>query len=130
MMEFLKRKITKDQCRDTGMAMVLLLLLVDVRMKRGWILLAALVLQVLCMTVPRIYRPIAIVWLGLSDLLGAVVSKVLLSIVFFGVVTPIGILRRMFGKDSLQLRAFKAGKDSVMLERNHVFVGQDIERPY
>ena len=33
MMEFLKRKITRDQSRDTGMAMVLLLLLVDVRMK-------------------------------------------------------------------------------------------------
>ena len=82
------------------------------------------------MTVPRIYRPIAVVWLGFSDLLGAVVSRILLSIVFFGVVTPIGILRRLFGKDSLQLRAFKASNDSVMLERNHAFVGRDIERPY
>jgi hypothetical protein len=130
MMEFLKRKITKDQSRDTGMAMVLLLLLVDVRMKRGWILLAALVLQILGMTVPRIYGPVAVLWLGLSDLLGAVISRILLSIVFFGIVTPIGILRRLAGRDSLKLRAFKAGTDSVMLERNHVFVGQDIERPY
>jgi hypothetical protein len=31
MMEFIKRKITKDQSRDTGMAMVLLVLLEDVR---------------------------------------------------------------------------------------------------
>jgi polyferredoxin len=130
MMEFLKRKITKDQSRDTGMAMVLLLLLVDVRMKRGWILLASIVLQLLNMTVPRIFQPVAVLWLGLSDLLGAVVSKILLSIVFFGIVTPIGILRRLLGKDSLKLRAFKAGNDSVMLERNHVFIGQDIEKPY
>lgn len=130
MMEFLKRKITKDQSRDTGMAMVLLLLLADVRMKRGWILLASIVLQLLNMTVPRIFQPVAVLWLGLSDLLGAVVSRILLSIVFFGIVTPIGILRRLLGKDSLKLRAFKAGNDSVMLERNHVFIGQDIEKPY
>ena len=57
---------------------------------------------------PRIYRPVAVFWLGFSDLLGAVMSKILLSIVYFAVVTPIGILRRLAGKDSLKLRAFKA----------------------
>jgi hypothetical protein len=129
-MEFLKRKITKDQSRDTGMAMVLLLLLVDIRGKHGHVLFAALALQVLNMTVPQIYRPIAVLWLGLSDLLGAVVSKILLSIVFFVIVVPIGVLRRLAGKDSLKLRAFKAGKDSVMVERNHTFIGRDLERPF
>jgi len=54
----------------------------------------------------------------------------LLSIVFFLVVTPIGILRRLIGKDALKLRVFKGSQDSVMLERNHTFVGQDLERPY
>jgi len=129
-MEFLKRKITKDQSRDTGMAMVLLLLLVDIRGKHGRVLIAAIVLQVLNMTVPQIYRPIAVLWLGLSDLLGSVVSKILLSIVFFVIVVPIGVLRRLAGKDSLKLRAFKAGKDSVMVERNHTFIGRDLERPF
>jgi|ERR1700733_15937318 Saxitoxin biosynthesis operon protein SxtJ len=129
-MEFLKRKITKDQSRDTGMAVVLLLLLVDVRGKHGRFLLAAIALQVLNMTVPQIYRPIAVLWLGLSDLLGAVVSKILLSIVFFVIVVPIGVLRRLAGKDSLKLRAFKAGQDSVMVERNHTFIGRDLERPF
>jgi hypothetical protein len=129
-MEFLKRKITKNQSRDTGMAMVLLLLLVDIRTKRGWVLFAAIALQLLNMTVPQIYRPIAVLWLGFSDLLGAVVSKILLSIVFFVIVVPIGVLRRLAGKDSLKLRAFKAGKDSVMVERNHTFIGRDLERPF
>jgi hypothetical protein len=30
----------------------------------------------------------------------------------------------------LKLRAFKASRGSVMLERNHTFVGKDLERPY
>ena len=130
MMDFFKRKITKDQSRDTGMAMVLLLLLVDIRMRRHGILFAAIALHVVNMMVPRIYKPIAIFWFGLSDLLGGTVSKILLSILFFGVVTPIGILRRLFGKDSLKLRAFKASEESAMMVRNHAFVGQDIEKPY
>ena len=129
-MEFFKRKITKDQSRDTGMAMVLLLLIVFVARKREGYLFGAIALHVVNMTVPQIYRPIAVLWLGLSDLLGAVVSKILLSIVFFVIVTPIGILRRLAGKDSLKLRAFKASKDSVMLGRNHTFIGRDLEKPY
>jgi hypothetical protein len=130
MIKFFKRKITKDQSRDTGMAMVLLLLIVFATRKREGYLIGAMVLHVLNMIVPQMYRPVAVLWLGLSDLLGSVVSKLLLSIVFFVVVTPIGILRRLFGKDSLQLRAFKASKESVMLERNHTFIGSDLERPY
>lgn len=129
-MEMFKRKITKDQSRDTGMAMVLLLLLVDIKMKRQGLLFAAIALHVVNMMAPRIYKPIAFFWFGLSDLLGEVVSKILLSVLFFGVVTPIGILRRLFGKDSLKLRAFKASEESSMTVRNHVFVGQDIEKPY
>ena len=129
-MNVFKRTITKEQSRDTGMAMVLLLLLVFIARKReGW-LIGAIVLHVVNMIVPQVYRPLAVLWLGLSDLLGAIVSKVLLSIVFFGIVTPIGIVRRLLGKDSLKLRAFKAGSDSVMLERNHTFVAADLERPY
>jgi hypothetical protein len=129
-MEFFKRKITKDQSRDTGMAMVLLLLIVFVARKREGYLIGAMVLHVVNMTVPGIFRPVAVLWLGLSDLLGAVVSKILLSIVFFVIVTPIGILRRLAGKDSLKLRAFKASKDSVMLGRNHTFIDRDLEKPY
>ncbi|MGA8151678.1 MAG: SxtJ family membrane protein [Terriglobales bacterium] len=129
-MKILKNNISIDQSRDTGMAMVLLLLIVAASRKKEGYLFAAMALHVLNMVKPQIYRPVAVVWLGLSDLLGAVVSKILLSLVFFLVVTPISLVRRLFGKDSLKLRIFKAGQDSVMVERNHVFVGQDLERPY
>jgi hypothetical protein len=128
--KFFSRKITKDQSRDTGMAMVLLLLIVAASRKKEVYLVAAMALHVLNMTVPQMYKPVAVVWLGLSDLLGSVVSRVLLSTVFFAVVTPIGIFRRLVGRDSLKLRAFKASKESVMLERNHKFVAQDLETPY
>src|SRR5450755_3516054 len=128
--QFFGRKISKDQSRDTGMAMVLLFLLAAASRKKEGYLFVAMALHVVNMTVPMVYRPIAIFWLGLSDLLGSVMSRILLSIVFFGVVTPIGIFRRLLGRDSLKLRAFKASKESVMVERNHTFVAQDLDAPY
>jgi len=112
------------------MAMVLLLMLIAASRKREGYLFVAMALHVLNMVAPQVYRPIAVLWLGISDLLGAVTSRILLSLVFFGVVTPIGLLRRLLGKDSLKLRAFKTGKNSVMVDRNHTFVAQDLDRPY
>lgn len=129
-MEFSIAKMTKDQSRDTGMAMVLLLLLIYLKTRRDGLLYAAMILHLVNMIVPRIYAPVAVLWLGLSKLLGTVMSKILLSILFLGLVTPIGLLRRLFGKDSLKLRAFKTSEESAMLVRNHLFVGHDIEKPF
>lgn len=130
-MEFISyKKITKDQSRDTGMAMVLLLLIADLYAGRRGLILAAGFLQVVTMTLPQVFRPIAVVWFGLSKVLGEVASRILLSIVYFGVLTPIGLLRRLGGKDPLLLRSFKASDASVMIQRDHKFSGQDIVRPY
>ena len=112
------------------MAMVLLLLIFSIALKRNALALDALVLQVIAMTMPRIFAPIAVVWLGLSHLIGAVMSRVVLTVIFFLVVTPIGLVRRLLGKDSLRVRAFKAGDESVMLTRNHLSSAADLERPY
>ena len=124
------KNMTKDQSRDTGMAMVLLAILVYLKTRENLALYIAVILHVVNMIVPRVFAPVAVVWFGLSRVLGTVMSKVLLSVLFFGLVTPIGVLRRLFGKDSLRLRDFKASRESAMLVRNHLFVGQDIEKPY
>ena len=130
MMELFKTKITKDQSKDTGMAMVLVLLLLYLSLKQNGFLVGAIAALVIDMTVPQLYRPVASVWLGVSHLLGIVVSKVILSVVFFCVVTPVGVVRRLSGKDSLRMKTFKASDKSVMKVRNHTFVPADMEKPY
>ncbi len=114
------------------MAMVLLLLIFSFVFKQHSPLLvkAALVALVLDMTYPPLYRPVAIVWLGLSHLIGTVMSKVILGLVFFVVVTPFGMVRRLMGHDALNLKGFKSGEESVMTVRNHTFTSEDIEKPY
>ena len=122
--------ITRDQSRDTGMAMVLLLVLALLKWGRHELLIAALIVHVVNMIVPQVFRPVAIAWFGLAHLLGAVASRVLMFVVFALVVTPIGLLRRALGKDSLRLRAFRSGDESVMTVRNHTFTAGDLEKPY
>lgn len=122
--------MTKDQYRDTGMAMVLILLLLALLFEREGYLIGAVCLHVLNMIAPQAYRPVAVVWLGLAHLLGAVMSRVILTAVYLVVVTPIGLVRRMMGIDSLRLKQFGKSGDSVMHERNHTFSPEDIQRPY
>ena len=112
------------------MALVLLMLILQVTLGRNGFVAAAVALQVVTMTAPRLFRPAAVVWLGLSHVLGSVMSRVLLAVVFFGLVTPIGLLRRALGRDALRLRAFKAGGESVMVARDHTFTPGDLEKPY
>jgi len=121
---------TSAQARDTGMAMVLVLLLLWVFRRGDGYVIAAMVVHLVNMVVPRIFAPVAVVWFALSYLMGTIASKVILMVIFFVVVTPIGMWRRMIGADSLKLKAFKVGKGSVMRERNHTFTGQDLKQPY
>jgi hypothetical protein len=122
--------ITPDRSLHTGMALVLLLLIAYLKFGSGVLLVAALVVHVLDMVAPQVFRPLAPLWFGLGHLLGAISSRVLMFLVFAFVVTPIGLVRRALGKDSLRLRAFRAGDESVMVMRNHRFTAVDLEKPY
>jgi len=121
---------TSAQAKDTGMAMVLVLLLLWFFRRVDGYVVAAMVVHVVNMVAPKVFSPVAVVWFAVSHLLGTIASRVILTLIFFGVVTPIGLWRRMIGADSLKLKAFKAGKGSVMKERNHTFIGQDLKQPY
>ena len=50
---------------------------------------------------PRALKYIYIAWMALAFTLGFVMSNVILTLFFFAVVTPIGLLARLFGKDFL-----------------------------
>ena len=127
---FFSTSITKDQAKDSGMAIVLILLLIGFFTKDDLFYKIAIPVLLMNMIYPRFYYPFAIVWFGLSNLMGTFASKILLSIVFFAIVLPIALLRRMLGKDSLLLKKFKKGSESVMKTRNQKYVAADLERPF
>ena len=120
----------KDQAKDTGLAIVLILLIIEYVKRPGWLVIAAIAVMVLTMTWPVIFSPLAKVWFGLSHVLGSVVSKIILSLVFFFIVTPVGFIRKVFGADPMKTRLWKKGDGSVLVDRNHTYTKEDIENPY
>ena len=79
---------------------------------------------------PRPFRPVSVAWFGFARALGFVVSNALLSVIFFVVVTPVGLVRRLMGRDPLMRRRFGAEDGSVFTGRDRLFGPDDIERPY
>jgi hypothetical protein len=119
-----------EQARDTGLALTLLCLLL-VQFKQAYKLVPlAMALLVVAMAWPRAFRPLAGLWFGLAHLIGTFMSKVILTVLFFVLVTPIGLLRRLLGNDSLQLKKWKQGQDSVFLVRANLIDKKDLHAPY
>lgn len=122
--------ITTKEMADSGQALVLLTLLCFLFLGgRGWVW-AALAFLVLNMASPKIYHGFAFLWLNFSHCLGAVVSRVLLAAQFFLLVLPVGLIRRLLGKDSLALKKWRAGNDSVFVVRDHKYGAEDLKNPY
>jgi hypothetical protein len=130
MKKILSTDISKDQSRDTGMAVVLIFLLFGLFTHDFAFITIAIIALIFTMAFPLIFKYIAVIWLGFSHLLGTVVSKIVLTVIFFLVVMPVGMIRQIFGYDTLKLRQFKKGTDSVMIVRNTTFSSNDIEKPF
>jgi hypothetical protein len=122
--------ITKDQARDTGMAIVLLCLILSLVFKKKELVFAAIAFLVLNMIWPNAFRYAAKIWLGFSHLLGTIMSRILLSIIYFVMVTPVGLIRKICGSDSMMLKTWKKSTKSVFNSRNHTYSKNDIEHPY
>jgi hypothetical protein len=56
---------------------------------------------------PRALKWIYIAWMSLAFVLGFIMAHVILTVFFFLVITPIGLLARAFGKDFLSLKLDK-----------------------
>lgn len=121
---------TREQAKDTGMALVLISLIVFFATREIRYATIATGLLLLDMIAPALFKPAAKLWFGLSHVLGTVMSKVMLSIIFYLVLTPMGVLRTVFGKDPMRVRQFKKGEGSAFRTREHLFVAADVEQPF
>ena len=54
--------------------------------------------------VPIILKPIYLVWMIFAVILGWFMTRIILSLLFYLVVTPIGLVLRLLGKDLLELK--------------------------
>ena len=71
---------------------------------RLWFLSISIIFLFLGLINSRILNPFNKLWFKFGILLGKIVSPLVMGIIFFLVVTPIGLLMRLLNKDLLNLR--------------------------
>ncbi len=75
----------------------------DVNKVYGW-LIAGVALGLLAVIAPGLLTPFNSAWMKLGELMGKVVSPLVLGIIFFVLITPIALVTRLFGRDELRLK--------------------------
>ena len=71
---------------------------------RIWFLLISLIFLVLGLINSKILSPLNKLWYKFGILLGKIISPFIMGIIFYLVVTPIGLIMRLLGKDVLNLK--------------------------
>jgi hypothetical protein len=121
------KKIPMDRkaLRNFGLLMACVLLLVG-----GWlwwksaatwpcVLGAAALLALIGLTVPAALKPFHKGWMILAVMMGWVMTRVVLTLVYYFVLTPIAFLGRFFGEQFLHLKLNRSGETtSYWVRRN------------
>ena len=71
---------------------------------RLWSFIVAIIFLIMGITKSRFLTPFNIAWIKFGELLGVIISPLIMGLVYFLVVLPIGILMRVLGKDLLSLK--------------------------
>lgn len=119
-------RITKKQCMEFGQVATLTVLILALHYKNDHLVAAAFALILITIVLPIIFYPFAVVWFGLAELLSMVSPAIVLTIIFFLIVTPVGLIRKLLGKDNMRLKQFKKSRQSVMIDRNHLYTESDL----
>ena len=71
---------------------------------RIWSLVVSLIFLFLSIINSNFLLPLNKLWFKFGIFLGKIISPIIMGIIFFSVVTPIGLIMRLFGKDVLNLK--------------------------
>ena len=83
---------------------------------RIWSAIISLIFLVLGLINSKILAPLNKLWFKFGIFLGKIISPLIMGIIFFLVVTPIGLIMRLLGKDVLNLRYNK--NQSYWIKKN------------
>lgn len=108
-------------------AAMVVVFFVSGRKHYGW-LAGAAVLALIALLSRQLSARIHEVWMKIAQVLGRISSAVLLTAVFFLVLTPMALLRRIFSRqDMFQL---KKKEGSYYMMRQHTYSAKDLETGY
>ena len=129
-------KEDKHSLRKFGLTVGIVLLLIGIALflfdKTSFIYIGGvgLILMIFGLVLPNVLKPINIIWMTLAIILGWFMSRVILIILFYVIITPIGFLLKIFRSDPLN-RKWDSSVSSYWEDREKQLSEQiDYERQF
>lgn len=111
MLEEIKNiKCEKSDLRKFGITLGMILIIISIflfwKEKESFQILLniGVLLSVLGIVIPVVLKPIYWIWMIFATILGWVMTRVILSLLFYVIFTPISLFPRLFGKQFLELK--------------------------
>ena len=121
-----KSKIKMSSNRSFGLVFFFVFLIVGLwplmreESPKIWLLIISIFFLVLGVVNSKLLTPLNKVWFKIGIFLGNLVAPIVMGIIFFLVVTPIGLIMKIIGKDVLQ-KKYDKKKKSYWIKRDDSF---------
>jgi hypothetical protein len=127
---YFMRKVTSEKNKDFGIVVTVVLLVFHLRLHSHHLLFFTMAAATAALLVPIVYTPFSMLWYGIAEVLSIIMSRIILTVVFFTVITPIGLVRRIICRERLLMERWKKDTESLFTFRDKKFTKADIEKPY
>ena len=84
---------------------------------RFWSIPISVIFLVLGLLNSKLLNPLNIDWVKFGELLGRIIAPIVMAIIYFIIVTPIGLFMRLIGKDLLNIKLSKANTYWIKREK-------------
>ena len=84
---------------------------------RIWSLIISFIFIILGLLNSKILTPLNKLWFKFGVILGKIISPIIMGIIFFLVVTPIGLIMKVLGKELLRLK-YNKKDNTYWIEKN------------
>jgi len=88
------------------------------------------VLFLISFALPILLLPFQKLWMMLALVLNYVVTRVILTILYYIIVTPIGLLARIFGQDLMDRKFDRTAKESYWIHKKKPFEKETLKDQY
>lgn len=97
---------------------------------RWWLVVPAILLLAAALIAPALLTPLNRAWTKLGLLMHRVVNPVVMGVMYYGVITPTGLIVRALGKDLLKLRRDPAAATYWVVRDNPGSRGESMRQQF
>jgi len=119
----IKSNIKISSNRNFGLVFFFIFLVVSIwplthnESPRIWSAIISLAFLILVLTRSKLLTPLNRLWAKFGIILGSIIAPIVMGVVFFLVITPIGLVMKIIGKDLLSLKYDKK-KETYWVKRD------------